>query len=84
MFRENHVAFYQTLISGFVDRSDTSRVHPQTQRLRATWIVRHLAAGTPVVELMQAAGVESLEAFTRYVKFVPRVSRRVARDALRL
>jgi hypothetical protein len=46
------------------------RVRPTSQRLRATWIVHHLDAGVPVVTLMRAAGVESLESFTRYVRFV--------------
>jgi len=69
-FRENHTANYPNLISSFVVRSGTMQVRPTSQRLRATWIVHHLSAGVPVVTLMRAAGVESLEAFTRYVPFV--------------
>jgi len=69
-FRENHTTFYPNLVSNFVDRGHPTRVRLTTQRLRATWIVRHLVAGTPVVALMDAAGVESLEAFTRYTAFV--------------
>jgi integrase len=69
-FRENHTANYPNLISSFVVRSGAMRVRPTSQRLRATWIVHHLDAGVPVVTLMRAAGVESLEAFTRYVRFV--------------
>jgi hypothetical protein len=38
--------------------------------MRTTWIVNHLQRGTPVKPLMRAAGVESLEAFTRYVDFL--------------
>jgi len=68
-FRENHTTFYPNLISNFVDRGHPTRVRLTTQRLRATWIVHHLDAGTPVAALMEAAGVESLEAFTRYVRF---------------
>lgn len=70
-FRENHTEFYPNLVSNFIGRSGRVGTKPQTQRMRATWIVRHLSAGTRVVELMRAAGVESLEAFTRYMKFVP-------------
>ena len=69
-FRENHTANYPNLISSFVVRSGTMQVRPTSQRLRATWIVHHLSAGVPVVTLMRAAGVESLEAFTRYLAFV--------------
>jgi integrase len=70
-FRENHTENYPNLISNFVARSGTSTVLPQSQRLRSTWLVGHLTNGTPVIPLMQAAGVESLEALTRYVRFVP-------------
>ena len=69
-FRENHTIFYPNLVSNFVDRGHPTRVRLTTQRLRATWIVHHLEAGTPVVALMEAAGVESLEAFTRYTQFI--------------
>ena len=69
VFRPGHEAFYPNLVSNFVARGQRDGVKPQTQRLRSTWIVRHLNAGTPVKLLMRAAGVESLEAFTRYVKF---------------
>jgi hypothetical protein len=69
-FRENHGAYYPNLIANFIDRSQVVGVKPQSQRLRATWIVRHLEAATPVVPLMRAAGIESLEALTRYVRFV--------------
>ena len=39
--------------------------------MRATWIVTHLTAGSPVKALVEAAGVDSLEALTRYLRFVP-------------
>ena len=38
------------------------------QRARATWIVRHLDAGTRVDLLLQAATVAHLDAFDRYVR----------------
>jgi integrase len=69
-FRENHRANYPNLVSSFIVRSGFMQVRPTSQRLRASWIVHHLSAGVPVVALMRAAGVESLEAFTRYVQFV--------------
>jgi len=82
-FRENHTTFYPNLVSNFVDRGHPARVRLTTQRLRATWIVRHLDAGTPVVALMEGAGVESLEAFTRYVRFTAPHSLAVSRSLLR-
>jgi hypothetical protein len=70
-FRPNHTTNYPNLISNFVAYSGVKEVKPVSQRMRSTWIVHHLRAGTPVVPLLRAAGVESLEAFTRYVRFVP-------------
>jgi integrase len=81
-FRENHKQAFPNLISGFVARSRQSPVLPQSQRLRATWIVRHLNAGTPVVPLLRAAGVESLEALTRYVRFTRPIDEAEARAML--
>jgi integrase len=69
-FRENHTVAYDNLISNFVDRSIVRGPRPETQRMRATWIVHHLSNCAPVTVLMRAAGVSSLEAFTRYVGFV--------------
>lgn len=60
----------KNLISNFVARGG-DRIHVQTQRLRSTWIVTHMAACSPLRELVAAAGVDSLEAFTRYLPFVP-------------
>lgn len=70
LFRENHRKNYDNLISNFVARGRSVEVVPQSQRMRATWIVRHLSRGVPVIALMRAAGVDSLEAFTRYARFV--------------
>lgn len=48
-----------------------SDVHVDSRRLRITWMVRHLAAGTPMNVLAPAAGVRSLEPFSRLLRFVP-------------
>ena len=84
MFRPGHAKFYPNLISNFVSRGRWSEVLPQTQRLRATWIVRHLDAGTPIAPLIAAAGVDSLEAMTRYVRFLVPVAEPEANRLLRL
>lgn len=55
----------------------------QSQRIRGTWIVGHLAARTPIVPLIEAAGVESLEALTRYLRFLPEIDPAEARTRLR-
>lgn len=80
----NRVATSKNLITGFVNKSAGTQLRPQTQRMRATWVVAHLTAGTPVRALLEAAGVDSLEAFTRFVPFIPLIDAAQARRALRL
>lgn len=82
VFREGRSMVYDNMISNFVGRSRNRDVLPQTQRLRATWIVHHLDASTPLAALVDAAGVESLEALTRYLGFVRPVSPTTSRAAL--
>lgn len=39
--------------------------------LRNTWLVRHLSQGTPIPVLLDAAGVESIEALKAFLVYVP-------------
>lgn len=82
VFRPGHTAFYPNLITNFIDRSRPTGARPQTQRLRATWVVGHLSNGTPIGALVRAAGVDSLEAFSRYLEFVTRLPQAAERHAL--
>jgi hypothetical protein len=60
----------KNLITNFVARGGSHGIRPNTQRMRATYLVNHLEHGTPVIELMRIAGVQSLDALARYVQFV--------------
>ena len=60
----------KNLVTNFIAKTASAGLAPNTQRMRATWIVGQLQAGVAAVPLMQAAGVASLEAITRYVQFV--------------
>ena len=60
----------KNLISNFVARGASDGLRPNTQRMRATYLVRHIAAGDSVTQLMEIAGVKSLDALARYVRFV--------------
>jgi len=84
MFRPGHTGTPKNLTTNFLTKCNGVGARPQTQRLRATWIVTHLTACTPVVPFMGAAGVQSLEALTRYLRFVPGVDPALARERLRL
>lgn len=82
-FRPGRTTTHKNAVSNFVAKTTGVGVRPSSQRLRVTWIVRHLAAGTPVAALIGAAGVESLEALTRYVRFVPALDAATVRRRLR-
>lgn len=56
---------------------------PNSVRLRATWIVNHLAMGTPVKELMRAAGMVQFNNLHHYVAFVDEVAPAAYRSLLR-
>jgi hypothetical protein len=60
----------KNLVTNFIAKTTTAGLAPNTQRMRATWIVNQLHAGVGAVPLMRSAGVASLEAITRYVQFV--------------
>jgi integrase len=65
--------WHANIVTVFVDRSSGISVHPTTQRMRATWIVEQLTVGTPMHQLLRAAGLKSMDALVRYEKFLPRV-----------
>jgi integrase len=73
----------QNLISNIVDRGAASELGPQSQRMRTTWLVYHLNAGTRLGVLMTAAGLESLKALGRVLPFADEVAVGDARRALR-
>lgn len=79
LFRPERTRSWPNVISNF---SAGSLIRPQTQRLRATWVVAQLDQGTNVGVLVQAAGVDSLEAFTRYLPFLANVRDEDAREQL--
>ncbi|WP_150307210.1 site-specific integrase [Planctomonas psychrotolerans] len=69
-FRNGQEGGNPNLITDFVSRS-YGRVNLQARRMRATWLVHHIAAGTPLVPLLRAAGLQSPEALGRFMRFVP-------------
>lgn len=81
--RRSMTAFNKNFVGNFVNRSAGVGIKPSVQRLRATWIVGHLATSIPVVAFMAAAGVESLNAFSRYLCFVPDIDPAEGHRALR-
>lgn len=66
-FRSEQRGGNANLISDFVARAGS--VPLQTRRMRATWVVHHLDAGTALRRLLTMAGMSSAEALDRYIPF---------------
>lgn len=65
------VAFHKNTVVTFVERSQGVELKPSTQRMRSSWLVHHLASGTPMQDLLHWAGVKSMDGLSRYERFLP-------------
>ena len=83
LFGEGRTSYNNNAVSNFLSRTTGAGLKPSLARLRITWIVHHLTLGTPIVLLMQAAGIATLDAFDRYLDFVPDAGTLAFREALR-
>jgi integrase len=81
-FREGQEGGNRNLVSDFVART-YGGFGPQARRMHATWIVAHLEMGTPLVPLLNAAGLKEPEALGRFLPFVRDVDAADARELLR-
>lgn len=70
-------------ITNFVNRGYSGGLRPSSQRMRATWIVCHLNARTPLNVLSEAAGLESIDALARFQPFIRPIPDDDARRLLR-
>ena len=83
VFRESEQAG-RNYVNRFVEKSNGMGLKPNSHRMRATWMVNHMAWGTPIKLLRDAAGLTTLETLDRYMRFVPDVhSNQQARALLR-
>ncbi|MGW9111751.1 hypothetical protein [Microbacterium sp. NPDC055683] len=62
----------KNFITTFVHRSQGRGLKPATQRMRASWLVRHLSEGVPMQDLLYWSGVASMDALVRYERYLPR------------
>lgn len=70
LFRPN-ATYSKNIVTVFVDRTFAEGLRPSTQRMRATWLVHHMSTGTPLQDLLAAAGLSSVNALVRYEQFLP-------------
>lgn len=68
------VAWHKNMVTNFVTTSAPDGLAPTVQRMRSTWLVEHLATGTPMQDLLAAAGLRSMDALVRYEQFLPPAS----------
>ena len=82
LFRGGRSTDNPNLITDFISRS-RGRVQLQARRMRTTWLVHHLNAGTPAVILVAAAGMKSLAALDRFMPYADTPSPESSARALR-
>jgi hypothetical protein len=71
-----------TNLSSLVVRSKGNE-RPYPDRLRATWIVTHLSAATPMRALMTASGYRTFQNLAKYLAHVPALDTVTYREVLR-
>lgn len=79
VFRTGRETRHRNAVTNFVEKH-TPPVALQARRMRATWIIAHLNAGTPVRALLRIAGLSSAEALD---SFLPHVSEQQSVESLR-
>jgi integrase len=86
VFGDRKTLATHNVITAFITSSTMSSTtpRPQTHRLRATWLITHLAAGTDMKALMLASGVEKFENLSKLLKYVPDLDTPEYRRQLRL
>lgn len=82
LFRPKRVVRESRVLSDMLHKAKNKPFPVSVQRLRATWIVTHLNAETPVQALLSASGIETLGALGRFYDYVPAVEAKRARAAL--
>lgn len=71
VFGPNRTTTGRNLVTNFIARCSRPPVPLSSHRLRGTWIIHHLSAGTPLGPFLAACGVTSFTSLSRYLKFLP-------------
>lgn len=69
VFRIGRQTTHRNVITNFVERH-CPPLPLQARRMRATWMVRHLQANTPVIALLAASGLTSAEGLDPFLQWV--------------
>jgi len=68
LFRPNREGIHRNVVDRFLQGTNGYGIRPTPQRLRVTWLVRHLELGTPVRLLLAISGLKTLSSVIRYVE----------------
>lgn len=71
VFRVGRTGVRSAQITDFLHRGHTTKLDVRPARMRTTWLLAHLQAGTPPRDLLRIAGLEHLAALDRIRRFLP-------------
>lgn len=71
VFRPGRTGVRSAQVTDFLHRGHTTELDVRPARMRTTWMLTHLQAGTPPRELLRIAGLENLAALDRITRFLP-------------
>ncbi|MFD7871519.1 hypothetical protein ACFV3I_13605 [Microbacterium sp. NPDC059771] len=71
LFRRGRTGVRPGQVTDFLHRGHTTELDVRPARMRTTWMLTHLQAGTPPRELLRIAGLENLAALDRLTPFLP-------------
>lgn len=69
-FRPGRLSNQSGQLTDFLQRARTS-LDIRPARMRTTWLIEHLAIGTPPADLLRISGLQTLAALDRLTSFVP-------------
>jgi integrase len=71
VFRVGRNGIRPAQVTDFLHRGHTTNLDVRPARMRTTWMLAHLEAGTPPRDLLRIAGLENLAALDRIRRFLP-------------
>lgn len=71
VFRVGRTGVRPAQVTDFLHRGHTTELDVRPARMRTTWLLTHLQAGTPPGDLLRIAGLEHLAALDRIRGFLP-------------
>ncbi|GGM63552.1 phage integrase family protein [Microbacterium saperdae] len=71
VFRVGRTGVRSAQVTDFLHRGHTTELNVRPARMRTTWLLTHLQAGTPPRDLLRTAGLEHLAALDRIRRFLP-------------